>query len=1048
VQEANVAVPLLRPDQNSPRSGGPVGRLRRLLNGIVQKHDDNGRIKVEKRNGFHALSRNVSSVVDASSLGTPGTPGTTLIATLGEELVQIADSVPYVYSPTAPGYKKFADNLVMTETAHRHVVRASTQTISMMSRAAIGDIVCTVWSEGGKCYAQFDDVVTDTPVRAPLEIATGGRIKVVADGVRFWLVSDANSTTATVKAFGTNGAVQDSKTLTTLPATLPSAPAPWDIQAMPGTGAGMVIAHNAAVGVDYTRLVFATFSAGAIVVSAPVFDDRAPMTYGVAFLMNEFDATHLYIATTTQFSYAPPIDPVRGRGLYVFKLTLAGAHVSTYIITTFSTQADAAAVANLTGYVDNVGGAFVSYTTYLQSGGIATRQSRATVTTRRGDPEPTASVLYGVQRSVALCGQIMKIGSRYVLPCYYPSVSQEGQLTSLAVPVAQATYFLIDVSRQLIVGELEYGRASFDWPYIGWDPTKVYGDRFFVLPASFVDTTGIVHWTAGYAADIETAQVNPGTAVNIAIPEVGILDVQIGGRGVAVEVGDELLIPGLRAVSFARDRFTAHGIELAPEVPSVTPVNNGSGSFVSGETHRYAVVWSELDTRGNRIRSITGGTTTPVQSTGSNNANSLAIPTLRQTTHTKLLAEIYRDVWDTTTGQAGSQLRKITVDEQMTGDPRVPQYNDPTVDFVTFVDTVTNAAAAIGAPIYTDDGTLDYFPCPAFSTGCVFGDRVFVGGYDNRIYYSFSKIPGQALAFNQDEFYFTVPTNQRVTALAAMDDKLVIFCERSIWYVEDRNFLSADATAGSNPTPIELKFKNGCRGRAEPITAGILYDSSAGGLWLLTRSLDNVPIGAAVDDETAGKTILDIATDEDQRICVLLSGGSGMVVYDQVSNVWSAWQPGVTGDAMTVWMGKLTFAGNDGTTYQQTNGAWDDNGVPIQTRVELADISLADIHGFQVIWEVAALGEWKGAHTFTVDITYDGSTTIDETFSETFAVALVPFRFDWQPRTTECSAIGLTISDTFPGAVPSQGFTLESLDLYVGIERGKKYNENRIAPAG
>jgi hypothetical protein len=42
----------------------------------------------------------------------------------------------------------------------------------------------------------------------------------------------------------------------------------------------------------------------------------------------------------------------------------------------------------------------------------------------------------------------------------------------------------------------------------------------------------------------------------------------------------------------------------------------------------------------------------------------------------------------------------------------------------------------------------------------------------------------------------------------------------------------------------------------------------------------------------------------------------------------------------------------------------------------------------------------------------------------------------------------MSIYDTFPGNVPSQGFTLESIGLYVGIERGAKYQATRIAPTG
>lgn len=217
---------------------------------------------------------------------------------------------------------------------------------------------------------------------------------------------------------------------------------------------------------------------------------------------------------------------------------------------------------------------------------------------------------------------------------------------------------------------------------------------------------------------------------------------------------------------------------------------------------------------------------------------------------------------------------------------------------------------------------------------------------------------------------------------------------------------------------------------------------------MLTRGLENVRIGSNVEDDMAGATVLDIAVDENQRIGVLT--GANLIVYDQVHKLWVTWSLPTTGVALTAWRGAFVVADNQATqrTYQQVAGSFDDNGAVIQTRIDLDDIDTADVMGFQVLWEIAAYGEWKGAHTFNVECTYDGTDTVDETFSETFANDLDPFRFDWQPRNIECSSIGLSIFDTFPGNVPSQGFTLEALGIYCGVERGKKYNENRIAPAG
>src|SRR6185503_12627185 len=114
----------------------------------------------------------------------------------------------------------------------------------------------------------------------------------------------------------------------------------------------------------------------------------------------------------------------------------------------------------------------------------------------------------GTSRSVSLAGRAFKLGTRYLVPCYYASVSQASALTNQALPLAQPTYFLIDLATVDIVGELEFGTASFDWPYTAWstNPADQYGTRFCMLPSSFVDASGIVHLTLGYASDMQNVQ--------------------------------------------------------------------------------------------------------------------------------------------------------------------------------------------------------------------------------------------------------------------------------------------------------------------------------------------------------------------------------------------------------------------------------------------------------------------------------------------------------------------------------------------------------------
>src|SRR5206468_6711616 len=116
-----------------------------------------------------------------------------------------------------------------------------------------------------------------------------------------------------------------------------------------------------------------------------------------------------------------------------------------------------------------------------------------------------------------------------------------------------------------------------------------------------------------------------------------------------------------------------------------------------------------------------------------------------------VIISVYRTVW--ANNQQGTTHRKITNDLS-------PLMNDRTVDFVTFVDDVSNDAAAVGEVLYGGTGAVlasegggdgqevDHDPPPPSSAGCVFGDRAFVIGPDGSVSFS---LPGSALqpfAFN------------------------------------------------------------------------------------------------------------------------------------------------------------------------------------------------------------------------------------------------------------------------------------------------------------
>src|SRR5262249_34887110 len=151
--------------------------------------------------------------------------------------------------------------------------------------AIVGSTICHTWTDGSGCYGQFDDLTTETPIRTPIFFAFGGRMKVVSDGVRFWIYVDGGGPTVTAYAFGQDGGGRAAAHAL----ARASAGPPWDVMAMPGTGTGSVIASNAP-GQAYARLAFATYSAG-VAITGPVNNTHLPCMYALGWLQNDFDPT-------------------------------------------------------------------------------------------------------------------------------------------------------------------------------------------------------------------------------------------------------------------------------------------------------------------------------------------------------------------------------------------------------------------------------------------------------------------------------------------------------------------------------------------------------------------------------------------------------------------------------------------------------------------------------------------------------------------------------------------------------------------------------------
>jgi len=404
-----------------------------------------------------------------------------------------------------------------------------------------------------------------------------------------------------------------------------------------------------------------------------------------------------------------------------------------------------------------------------------------------------------------------------------------------------------------------------------------------------------------------------------------------------------------------------HGFHLYPEQGTLTAGANGAG--IDAGTYQYCFVYEWKDNLGQTHMSAPSIPQTLVL--GVNKVNvSVVIPTLRLTAkrtsygRTDVIIGVYRT---TSLGQTFYKVTSITS----------PTFNDPTADTVTFVDAVTNTNLVGNQLLYTTGDVLENIAPPAVSLICNYKNRIVYVPSENKNNFGFSKevIQGVPVEFSD---FFVKPVNPfggDITGLAQMDDKLIIF---------KRNIIMLTAGDGPNDTGTQDDFAKpqvittdaGCiNPRSIGITPlGIIFKSEKG-IYLLDRSLNCSYIGVDVDaynDLTITSTILVPNTNQ-----IRFATAEGQcIVYDYLFQQWSIFTNILAADA-TVFQNLFTYLSPTGTPWQETPGLYLDGTAFIKMKAVTGWLSFAGLQGYQRVYQMLLLGEYKSLHRLILTVAYD-----------------------------------------------------------------------------
>lgn len=570
----------------------------------------------------------------------------------------------------------------------------------------------------------------------------------------------------------------------------------------------------------------------------------------------------------------------------------------------------------------------------------------------------------------------------------------------------------------------------------------------------------------GTAYRIATQEAEATSLINGAVTDAGItaLTFEFNDAEHAYQhatLGQNLHFTGGFLQMYDGSRIVEHGFHLYPEFTADPVVTVGAGSMAPG-TYQYTACYEWTDAQGNVHRSAPNivKTQAVVPVGPSTGQVSVKIPYLQLTAkstaetlavgNTEVRIVVYRTTADGTIFYRLSDL--ATPDyNQIGSSPAYLAYDDTQPDSVLsgrpllYCQFLQETATGIPAELPND-------AAPPAELVQLHRNRLWVLDSTNplNLWYSKEVGLGAPVEFVSSFTKQIDPRGGNVTALASMDDKLLVFKDSHIFYILGQGPTS---TGQNNDFSDAILVTTDC-GCIEPRSVvgtpfGIMFQSRKG-IYLISRSLQVDYVGAPVEafnSETITSATL-VANTNQVRFTL---GNGKTLVFDYYVQQWGVFTNQNAVDAL-IWMGSSVLLKANGRVWKETPGLYTDAGAPIKLRLATSWLSFANVQGFQRVRRAQILGAWKSPHKLKVSVCNDFNDAVTQeviidpqaysAYGDTSPYGedvygggfqLYQWRIDLARQKTQ--AVKFVIED-ISAASSGEGMSLTSLAFEVGAKTG------------
>ncbi len=739
----------------------------------------------------------------------------------------------------------------------------------------------------------------------------------------------------------------------------------------------------------------------------------------------------------------------------VFDFTLTSLMAPTKVIAATDVATITSSILDATGTKDSLQIFYQNINNYSYNDSTANAMRSdliSTVTVNSpvsGTGAGTISSTTVVIRSVGLASRSFKdnTGTIYFLVVYGPKSNINPLDDS-----NQSTYFLID-SEGTIYMRLAYSNAG------GYMTTQVlpsvssFEDNFYIpyRVTDFLATVNKVpNGTTGIPAKANAIYTQTG--INLAKFSLNIEGQQ------SSEIAGALHLTGGQLWEYDGVRPVEHSFHVWPE-NVVATTSTGSGSIAAG-TYNYVFTYEWTDNQGMLHRSAPSIPFTIVTTTASS-TNTIKVPTLRLTD--KIAPNPVRIVgyrWSVAQ-QTYFQFTSLTS----------PTANSTTTDSVSFTDTLADSSILGNTILYTTGGVIENIAAPASIDSALFSNRLFLIDAEDRNLLWFSKQVIESVPVEMSDLLtlFIAPTTGAqgstgpMTALSAMDDKLIIFKRDAIYYITGAGPDNTGANS-SFSDPVFITSTVGCNNPDSVVLMpdGLMFQSDKG-VWLLGRDLNTSYIGADVEAFNTERVLSAEALPGTNQILFVL-GNNQTMMYDYFFKQWAT-HTNIKAISATLYQGEHTYLNSLGQVFQQTPGLYLDGSVPVLMNLKSSWINVAGLQGYERFYFAFLLGTYLSPFKLNVLLAYD----YNEGNSQSIIVSPGLATPNWGgeelwgsnspwggpgkifearlfPKIQKCESFQISIQEMYDasfGQTAGAGLTLSGMSLIVGVKKGYRVQSAR-----